>query len=175
MVVVISVMGLRLDAGRLVLEDVVARACRRNECAESEARLLCQAGGVITRRSDPPRVAVLCVLVVGAVMYAVKSGEDGWLDLIRFGVGAVAGCFVGIGLRRLDDGLTTRVAPTEAERLADIARRLAPIVGVAFAVIVVGAGGFPGSASIWLSGAFAGMLVTVGLLYPLPQFRSGRG
>jgi hypothetical protein len=115
------------------------------------------------------------VLVVGGVLYAAKSGDDGWLDVIRFVVGAVGGCFIGIALRRLDDGLTARVAPTEAQRLAVLARRLAPIVGVAVAIIVIAAGGFPASASIWLSGAFAGMLVTVGVLYPLPRFRSGRG
>ena len=118
---------------------------------------------------------MLGVLVVGAVGYAVKSGDDGWLDVIRFGLGAVVGCLIGVGLRRLDDGLTARVAPTDAERLAEIARRLAPVVGVAVAIVVVAAGGFPRSASIWLSCAFAGMLVAVGLLYPLPQFRRGRG
>jgi hypothetical protein len=99
------------------------------------------------------------VLVVGAVLHAVKSGDGGWLDVIRFLVGAVGGCLIGIALRRL----------------ADIARRLAPIGGVCVAIVVIAAGGFRASASIWLSGAFAGMLVTVGLLYPLPQFRSERG
>ncbi len=105
------------------------------------------------RRADPRRVAVLAVLVVGAV----------------------GGCLIGVALGRLDDGPTARVAPTEAERLADSARRLAPVVGVAVAIIVVAAGGFTGSASIWLSGAFAGMLVAVGMRYRLPQFRRGSG
>ena len=114
---------------------------------------------------------MLGVLVGCADVYAVKSGDDGWLDVIRFLVGAVGGCFVGIALRRADDEVTARVAPSEAQRLAGIAQRFAPIGGVAIAIVVIAAGGFGGSASIWLSGAFAGMLVTVGLLYPLPKFR----
>jgi hypothetical protein len=52
---------------------------------------------VITRRSDPRRILFLCVLVGGAVLYAVTSGEDGWRDVIRFGVSALGGCLVGIG------------------------------------------------------------------------------
>ena len=52
--------------------------------------------------------------------------------------------------------------------------RSAPIVGVSVTIVVTAAGGFSGSASVWLSGALAGMLVTVGFLYPLPRFRGAR-
>ena len=113
---------------------------------------------MITRRSDPRRVALLLVLVLGAVVYAVTSSEDGWLDVIRFAAGAVGGCFAGVAMRRLDDS----------------APRIGPIVVIIVAIIVAVAGDYFDSASIWLAGALAGMLVTVGFLYPLPRFRDGR-
>ena len=113
---------------------------------------------MIARRSDPRRVALLGVLVLGAVLYAATSGEDGWVDAIRFGAGAVVGCLAGVAMRRLDGN----------------AVRAGPIVAVTIAIVVIAAAGLFDSASIWFAGALAGMLVTVGFLYPLPRFRGGR-
>ena len=113
---------------------------------------------MIARRSDPRRVALLVVLVLGAVLYAATSGQDGWFDAIRFAAGALGGCLAGVTMRRLDEN----------------AVRAGPIVAVAIAIVVIAAAGLCHSASIWLSCALAGMLVTVGFLYPLPRFRGGR-
>jgi hypothetical protein len=49
-----------------------------------------------------------------------------------------------------------------------------PVLGVAVGVLVAVAGGLPDSAAVWLAGAFAGMLLTVGLRYPLPGVRTRR-
>ena len=99
----------------------------------------------------------MIVLVFGAVLYAATSGEDGWVDAIRFAAGAVGGCLAGVAMRRLDEN----------------AVRIGPIAGVTIAIVVTAAAGFADSASIWLAGALAGMLITVGFLYPLPRFRGG--
>ena len=117
-------------------------------------------------RTDPRRIAVLALMIGGAVVYAWLRSADGAGDVLRFLAGAGAGLALAGLTRAGDRGLAGTMS---YRRRVALARKLVVFGAATGAACIIPLRGLDLDATleVVLAGAFAGFFAGVGVLYPL--------
>ena len=120
------------------------------------------------RRGDPRRVGLLVVLTFGAAAWAWYRSDDVGTDVFRFIGGVAAGLVLAVAIRSADGVLARHHDFATRSRLSAASVVVGPALGVLAAAVLARSGALGDSDDVLLAGGFAGLLLGVGVLYPIP-------
>jgi hypothetical protein len=118
-------------------------------------------------RGDPRRIAFLALLVIAAAAWAWHRRDDGGADVLRFVAGVGAGSMLAAAIRSADGVLARHWEVGQRSRVSAAGAAAGPVIGVLAAAVLARSGALEGHGDVLLAGGFAGVLLGVGVLYPI--------
>jgi hypothetical protein len=118
-------------------------------------------------RTDPRRISVLALLILAAGAWAWREADNVGGDVVRFALGIGAGLALAGAIRSADGVLSARADVRRRDTWARVAGTVGAVAGVLVAATLETAGALGDNIGILLAGGFVGLLLGVGVLYPI--------